>query len=256
MGNINSTIDFAEFAANSGMHFSKFFLVWPWIGLGFFISIMILAFGTNLFRSDLGKSRWYDPAWLAWLGAAAYMLHNIEEYGIAFNGMRNAFPYFMTGALGFEISEGAYLATNLGLVWVCGPLAALLAKKLPGMAVCMSIFELINGLSHVAQAAIFHMYNPGLVQSIVVFFPLCIWTLYVCFFRKPEVLSGRLFLGQFLVGFVYHAILMMGVNLARLGLIGPVAQTLIMVVDAFIAIGGWYFFANREVARNRTTVEE
>ena len=249
MGNINSTIDFAEFAANSGMQFSKFFLVWPWIGLGFFISIMILAFGTNLFRSDLGKSRWFDPAWLAWLGASAYMLHNIEEYGVAFNGMENAFPYFMTGALGFEISEGAYLACNLGLVWVCGPLAALLAKKLPGMAVCMSIFELINGLSHVVQASVFHMYNPGLVTSIVVFFPLCIWTLYVCFFRKPKVLSGRLFLGQFLVGFVYHAILMMGVNLARMGMIGGAAQTMIMVVDAFIAIGGWYFFAKREADR-------
>lgn len=241
---IHSDINFIEFAANSDMHFSKFFLEWPWIGLGFFIAILILAFCTNVLRVDLSKNRWHDPAWLAWLGAAAYMIHNIEEYGRAANGMFNAFPYFMTGAMGMEISEGAYLATNIGLVWLCGPIAAVLARKHKGLAPCMSIFELINGLSHVVQAAKFHMYNPGLVTSVLIFIPLCIWTLYVCFSKNQTGMSWKLFGGQFGIAFLYHAVLIMGVALAAKG-IGAVPQTLIMTVDGIIAISGWYFIATK-----------
>ena len=237
-------IDFIEFAKNSDMTFSKFFLEWPWIGLGFFISIMILAFATDFLRNEKSKKRWYDLSWLAWLGAAAYMLHNIEEYGIAFNGMTNAFPYFMTGALGFQISEGAYLACNLGLVWISGPLAAVLSRKHKGMAVCMSIFELINGVSHVVQAIAFQIYNPGLITSIVIFIPLCIWTCYVAFSKNQEHISKKVFFGQFIVAFIYHAILMSGVVMARNG-ISAFTQTMIMIVDAIIAIGGWYFVANK-----------
>lgn len=234
-----------DLAAASQLEYSKFFLEWPWIGLGACAVILILAFGTDSLRKDTSKRRWRDPAWLAWLGAAAYMLHNIEEYGVAANGMFNAFPAFMYAAMGFQISEAAYLACNLGLVWVCGPVAAVLARKRRGMAACMSIFELINGLSHVVQAATFHMYNPGLVTAAAIFMPLCVWTLHVCFGKKGDAQPLRVFWGQFAVAAVYHVLLFGGIFAARAGVIGGLGQGLWMVADAIIALGGWYLVATQ-----------
>ncbi len=234
-----------DFTAASQLEYSKFFLEWPWIGLGACIVILILAFGTNFLRKDASKGCWHDPAWLAWLGAAAYMLHNIEEYGIAANGMTNAFPAFMYAAMGFQISEAAYLACNLGLVWVMGPLAAVLARRHRGMAACMSIFELVNGLSHVAQAAAFQMYNPGLLTSVVIFIPLCIWTLHVCFGKKGDAQPMPVLWGQLAVAAVYHVLLFGGIFAARAGVIDGVGQGLWMVADAIIGLGGWYLIATR-----------
>lgn len=233
----------AQLSATADMQFSKFFLEWPWIGLGFAVVLLILAFATDFLRQDTGRFRWIDPAWLAWIGAIAYMLHNMEEYGIAANGMFNAFPHFMTAALGFEVSEAAYLACNIGLVWICGPLCALLARKYEGLAPCMAIFELINGIAHVAQAIRFHLYNPGLLTAILLFIPLACWTIYVCFIKGR--LRWSVFAGQFAVAFAYHTILMAGVFLAKEELIGALAQGTIMVADAVLMLGCWYLVATR-----------
>ena len=35
--------------------------VWPWMGLGAAVVILILLFGTNLLRSTKTGSRWKDP---------------------------------------------------------------------------------------------------------------------------------------------------------------------------------------------------
>jgi hypothetical protein len=72
------------------MKWSWFDLHWPWIGLVLSAALLLVLFTTNLFRSDLSKSRWFDPAWLAWLAPAAYMIHQFEEYGIDARGIRFA----------------------------------------------------------------------------------------------------------------------------------------------------------------------
>lgn len=238
-----------DFSAASQLHYSKFFLEWPWIGLGACAVILILAFFTNFLRADTSKGRWRDPAWLAWLGAAAYMLHNIEEYGIAANGMFNAFPTFMYAALGFQVSEAAYLACNLGLVWIVGPVAAVLARRYAAMAPCMAIFELINGVTHVVQALAFQMYNPGLLTAVVVFIPLGIWTLHVCFGGAPK-LRWRVFFEQFALALLYHIVLMAGIFGARAGLIDAPLQGLVMVLDAVVVLIGWYLVARHAELRH------
>jgi hypothetical protein len=57
-------------------------MVWGLLGL---------MFGTNVLRSDLSVSRWRDLVWLSWAATAAYLVHNVEEYGVDLLGREHAF---------------------------------------------------------------------------------------------------------------------------------------------------------------------
>lgn len=57
-----------------------------WIGSAVAIVLLVLLFCTNHLRADLSRSRWHDYTWLSWMGMAAYLLHNVEEYGIDMYG--------------------------------------------------------------------------------------------------------------------------------------------------------------------------
>ena len=106
--------------------FTWFDFAWPWFGLGFAVVLAVLLFATNLLRSDLGMPRWRDLRWLAFLAVAVYMVHNVEEYGIAANGVLHAFPDSLCTLLGQPDYPGCgippifYLFVNLPLVWIAG----------------------------------------------------------------------------------------------------------------------------------------
>lgn len=230
------------------MEFSLFFTVWPWIGLGASIVLLILLFTTNFLRMDLQKPRWKDPAWLAWIGAVAYMLHNAEEYGVDLTGATLSFPKVMTDLAGFKnISEFAYLSCNLSLVWVIGPLVAYLARKRPALATCMASFELINGLSHIAQAINLRLYNPGLFISVFIFIPFGIWTLYVCLGKGHLKWSN--FMGILGVGVLYHMILFLGIKLVDVGIINGFMQGMIMLLDGALTLGLWVLLGKSKKAQ-------
>ena len=67
-------------------------VIFPWIGGGAAIVLLVLQFGTRLSQSELGSSRWHDRVWLSWLAVAIYLLHNVEEYGIDVFGRMTQFP--------------------------------------------------------------------------------------------------------------------------------------------------------------------
>ena len=46
--------------------YSYFFNIWPWMGLGAAVVVLILLFFTDWLRGDTTKSRWKDPFWLGW----------------------------------------------------------------------------------------------------------------------------------------------------------------------------------------------
>ena len=46
-------------------------VLFPWIGGGAAIVLLILLFGTRLLQSEPGSSRWYDRVWLSWLAVAS-----------------------------------------------------------------------------------------------------------------------------------------------------------------------------------------
>ena len=240
----------------TGEPYSMFFHVWPWIGLGAAIVLLILIFCTDFLRSDKSRSRWFDPAILAWLGAVAYMLHNVEEYGVDMYGNQQSFTILMYQLMGVRISELAFLACNLCFVWIVGPLTAVFVRKgYYRMAAGMTIIELINGLSHIGQAFNLGCYNPGLLTSCVVFVPLCCWTLYVLYFRKGESSQAGWslpfpkmdILWLFLAGLFYHVVLMAGIiGATRLGMPGWL-QGVIMVLDAVCLFYFWWLVGKKSV---------
>jgi len=73
----------------------------PWLGLAGAIVLLLLLFGSNILRSDKAVSRWRDLTWLSWAGATAYLIHNVEEYGIDLFGRTYAFPMSMCQLFGF-----------------------------------------------------------------------------------------------------------------------------------------------------------
>lgn len=172
--------------------YSLFFHCWPWMGLGAAITLTIIAFTTNLLRSNLSVSRWKDPTFIAWLGAIEYMFHNFEEYGVDFAGRTLEFTYMMNEmGLGAAVTEGAYLGCNIPFVWITGPVLAVLSRRYPALCGAMPIFALVNGLSHVAQLPNVG-YNPGVATSIVLFIPLGIYT--ICtFYGKRKMFSWKTF---------------------------------------------------------------
>jgi hypothetical protein len=164
------------------MTWSWFDVAFPWIGGVAAVVLLTLLFGTNLLRSDPMSSRWRDPVWLSWMATVAYLLHNVEEYGLDLLGNSHAFPNALCASLkrppfpDCSIPPAFFLAVNIPLFWVVGPLAALLSPRhrLVGFALYSVIS--INALVHIA--AVFgtgQPYNPGLLTASLLFLPLTVW---------------------------------------------------------------------------------
>lgn len=221
------------------MEYGMFFDTWMWMGLGAGVVILILLFCTDFLRTDMNKKRWFDPMWLAWIGAVSYMLHNVEEYGIDLLGTHLSFVNLMTQVFGENINKWAYLGCNLPLVWVSGPLIAYLCKKknMPGLSTGMALFMLVNGISHVGQG--FNLgYNAGLLTGVFIFIPVALWTSYVVYGKKH--LPWSHFGLALLIGILYHVILVLGCQLAIHGILSGIAQGIYMIIDAALFVGLLY----------------
>jgi hypothetical protein len=158
--------------------FTWFDLAWPWIGLGFAGVLVVLLFATNLLRRDRSLPRHRDLRWLAFLAVAVYMVHNVEEYGIAADGVLHAFPDALCTTLGQPAYPGCgipptfFLFVNLPLIWIAGPVAALLSRRMPLVGLTLWGVTGVNAVVHVAPAIALREYDPGLVTAVVLFIPL------------------------------------------------------------------------------------
>ena len=170
-------------------------------------------FATGWLRSDTSKGRWRDPAWLAWAGMAAYLLHNVEEYGVDATGAVYSFPGFMGANVG-GIPDAVYLSINVPMFWIAAAAIALLARRLPAAALALPSIEFVNALGHIAQG--FNLgYNPGLATAVVLFVPLFCW---IC----HALLSGGYVRGSGVaamlgIGLLSHVLMLAGLFSAVLG---------------------------------------
>lgn len=189
--------------------FTWFDLAWPWIGLGFAAVLVVLLFATNLPRSE--GPRWRDPRWLSFLAVAVYMVHNVEEYGIAANGVAHAFPDSLCTLLGQPpypacgIPTEFFLFVNLPLVWVAAPLAAILGGR---RLVALTLWGVIavNAVVHIAPAIALREYDPGLLTAVVLFVPLSVWTARALVGRTGPF-RRRALIWLLLAGVLMHAVL-------------------------------------------------
>ena len=153
--------------------------VWPWIGLGGGVVIIIMLLFTDKLRSDLTKPRLYDVTWLSWAIAAAYLLHVCEEYGMhVTNGQYDLITSFK--AMGVDarfggLALGFFPFVNIMLTWVAMPVAAALSKKHPVIGLSGIGFELLNGLTHIGGSAAMGLSiseNGGFFTGVFLFIPL------------------------------------------------------------------------------------
>ena len=219
--------------------YSYFFNIWPWMGLGAAVVMLILLFCTDWLRMDPGKKRWEDPYWLSWVFMVCYMLHNIEEYGLSLTGAHNGFPDAMAVIFGQPLPEYFFLTVNFSIVWLAAPLAASLArkKKWPVLATGMAGFMMANSLTHVVSG-IAGGYNPGLLTACCLFIPIAIWTYCACF-GKGGIQKSALWwnLG---IGFLYHAIMFGSILTEKFtGSLSMPLVTLILGLDAILMFWLW-----------------
>jgi len=219
--------------------FTWFDLAWPWIGLGFAVILAVLL-ATDVLRGDRAIPRWRDLRWLSFLAVAVYLVHNVEEYGIAANGVPHAFPdalCVLLGQPGFPgcgIPPAFFLVVNIPLVWVAGPVAAALSHRfrLAGFTLWGVIG--INAVVHVAPALAQREYDPGLLTAIVLFIPLTVMAAVAALGRSGPYLrrAGAVLLAA---GVLMHAVLAGSAILYLRGLIPE--WLLLLAQPAVIAVG-------------------
>ena len=204
------------------MNWSWFDLAFPWIGAIGAIVLLALLFGTNLLQGEPNSFRWRDLVWLSWMGTVAYLLHNVEEYGLDLFGNQHSFPNELCANLKLPaypdcpITPAFFLAVNIPLFWIAAPLAAFVGRRRPlvGLAIYSVIF--INGLVHIAAAVLGpgQFYNPGLLTAVLLFLPLSAWVAYACFGKGhlPYKAMALLIFGGVILHIILAGSMIMYVN--------------------------------------------
>jgi hypothetical protein len=222
------------------MKWSWIDIAFPWIGGVVAVVLLVLLFGTNLFRSEPSSSRWYDRVWLSWLALVIYLLHNVEEYGIDLFGRLHEFPDAICAFLNVPLYPDCplppafFLAVNIPLFWIAAPVAALLSRHHPlvGLTVYGVIFT--NALVHLAPLLAGGGYGPGTLTAAVLFLPVSAWVAHACFGKgRLSYKAMALLLAN---GVMLHVILMGSIQLFIRGVIDSAALVFIQVANAVLIL--------------------
>lgn len=217
---------------------SWFDLNFPWIGGGGALVLLVLLFGTDLLQSDSGPSRWHDRVWLAWLAMAAYLIHNIEEYGIDMLGRRRGFVTGINDVLKLPPEPDSpipalyFTSVNVPLFWIGAPIAALLSERHPLVGLVLYAVILINALVHILPLLAGAGYSSGTLTAIFIFLPLSIWVGYTCF--GDSALSYQAMGFLIVMGVIFHIILMAPIQLFIRGKLGATAMIGIQYANAVL----------------------
>jgi hypothetical protein len=225
------------------------------MGLGGAIVIILVLFFTNVFRGQLGRSRWRDPVWLAWLMAVAYMLHNFEEHGIDAEERHFHFPVTACQTFGFPNIETCpfapsfFVAVNVPFVWGVLPIAALWCRRNPAVGLTGAGLLLTNAMSHIVGAFTPMGYSPGTVTAAIIFIPLSVWV-FATFFG-PGKLLGRPILATILLASILAQVVLLGLllSLAHRAIPLPAAIAIQTVDPVLLVVLPW--IANRIWPRHR-----
>ena len=215
------------------MPWSWFDFAWPWIGAAFASVLLVVL---------IAKPRWRELTWLSWLAVLLYLLHNIEEYGIDLTGVHHAFPDALCTNLaqppypGCSIPPAFYLAVNLSLIWIAGPIAALCSKRHPLVGLAFYGVIAVNGMTHVVPVASGRGYNPGFFTGLVLFLPSFVWVVRTQF--GPGRLPRQALAAILAAGGILHIVLIASVLSFLNGWMGGAALVAIQLLNAalFLAV--------------------
>jgi Protein of unknown function with HXXEE motif len=220
------------------MQWSWIDIAFPWIGGAAAVVLLVLLFGTNLFRSEPDSSRWRDRVWLSWLAMVIYLIHNVEEYGIDLFGRMHAFPDSICAALKLglypecSLPPSFFLAVNIPLFWFGAPLAALMSRRHPLVGLTFYSVIFTNALVHLAPLLVGVGYTPGTLTAAVLFLPVSAWVAHACFGKGR--LSYKAMALLVANGVLLHAILMGSMQLFTRGIISSAILASIQVANAVV----------------------
>jgi len=120
-----------------------------------------------------------------------YMLHQTEEHlwPGGFRQFANRYV-FRSGDANWPVDIDGVALVNIGYVWLPIALAIAWPETFRWLGLGWIGLTLVNAISHIATSVRFHVYNPGLVTSIILFLPFTIWAF------AQEVGAGRLTGGE------------------------------------------------------------
>ncbi|MES1989581.1 MAG: HXXEE domain-containing protein [Pseudomonadota bacterium] len=215
-------------------------IAFPWIGLAGAALLAGLMFASNQLRGNMNVSRWRDPVWLAWFGMFAYLIHNVEEYGVDLSGQPHAFPDALCTNLGLgpfpacPLPHAFFLAVNLPMFWIVAPLAGLLARRHPLIGLTTYSVIFINALVHIAPMIARQSYNPGALSALLIFLPASFWVARTCFGKNK--LSHKALALLVTNGVLVHIVLMGSVMLYIHGELGAAALIFIQLMNAALLL--------------------
>jgi len=214
----------------------------PWIGLAMALALLVLLFTTDVLRSDRSVGRWHDLTWLSWVGVTAYLLHNVEEYGVDLYGQFHAFPASMCSVLGFHVFSQCpvpaafFTLVNVPMFWFSAPIGAIMSSRHPLAGLAIYGVMAINVVAHVAGGIVTgSIYNPGWLTAVFLFLPLTVWMIYSQFVQGRLAWAALVF--TFGLGVFLHMVLLGSVlPLVKGWVQTPVPAMLAQVINAVLFI--------------------
>ena len=213
-------------------------LIFPWIGGGAAIVLLVLLFGTQLLQGESGSSRWHDRVWLSWLAMAIYLVHNVEEYGIDVFGRMTQFPDEICAVLKLPpypkcpIPLTYFLSVNVPMVWVGAPIAALLSRRHPLIGLAFYGLIFVNLFFHIMPLLAGAGFGPGTLTALVLFVPVSAWIIRACF--GAGRLSFKALALIFFNGVIFHIMLTGPLLLFVNGNIGGAALVASQLANAIL----------------------
>ena len=138
---------------------------------------LALSIGLILF-SSAGKISWITL--LVWLQFPAYLLHEFEEHAWP-GGFKRFFnvEMFHSKNPDLPLNDTIIFWVNILAIWTVFPVCALLAQNgYPAFGVFLPLFSLFDATLHIAVGCIKRKYNPGLIASLFLNYPVGLYALF------------------------------------------------------------------------------
>ncbi|MEM8845028.1 MAG: HXXEE domain-containing protein [Pseudomonadota bacterium] len=197
------------------------FLFEHWMKLGTFM-VPFLLFIALIYRQHQIQLT-QDIRLLSLCMFIIYIAHQFEEHWIDLNGNTYAFQGFLNSTLksllsvndadALLISKADIFMINTSVVWLVACLAIYFASERIFPTLALAGLILVNSISHSLAAIKSLAYNPGLITSIVIFIPFCLW--FYNYIFKQKLTKFSLILWSIAWALVAHIILMVGLVLAN-----------------------------------------